>query len=66
MLAEKKAASRALTNAQRQRNRLQRKAKNLSAEDLVKVLTMRDVAQGAKAEAVVAGAEETSSAETTE
>ena len=66
MLAEKKAVARALTNAQRQRNRLKRKAKNLSTDDLVEVLTMRAAAQRAKAEAAVAGAEETPSAETTE
>ena len=66
MLAEKKAVARALKNAQRQRNRLKRKAKNLSTDDLVEVLTMRAAAQRAKAEAAVAGAEETPSAETTE
>ena len=66
MLAEKKAVARALKNAQRQRNRLKRKAKNLSTDDLVEVLTMRGAAQRAKAEAAVAGAEETPSAETTE
>ena len=66
MLAEKKAVARALKNAQRQRNRLRRKAKILSADDLVEVLTMRAAAQRAKAEAAVAGAEETPSAETTE
>ena len=65
-LAEKKAVARALKNAQRQSNRLQRKAKNLSTDDLVEVLTMRVAAQRAKAEAAVAGAEETPSAETTE
>ena len=66
MLAEKKAVARALTNAQRKRNRLQRKAKNLSPDDLVEVLTMRVAAQRATVEAAVAGAEETPSAETTE
>ena len=46
--------------------RLKRKAKNLSTDDLVEVLTMRVAAQKAKAEATVAGAEETSSAQTLE
>ena len=64
MLVEKKAVARALQNAQRQRNRC--KSKNLSTDDLVEVLTMRVAAQRAKAEAAVAGAEETPSAETTE
>ena len=64
MLEEKKAVARALTNAQRKRMRLKRKAKNLSTDDLVEALTMRAAAQKAKAEATVAGAEETSSAHT--
>ena len=41
--------ARALRNAQRQRRRLKRKAKNLSTDDLVEVLTMRVAAQKAKA-----------------
>jgi len=53
--------ARALNNAQRQRTRLKRKAKNLSTDDLVEVLTMRAAAHKAKAEATVASAEETSS-----
>ena len=63
---EKKAVARALNNSQRHTNRLKRKAKNLSTDDLVEVLTKRAAAQRAKAEAAVAGAEETPSAETTE
>ena len=66
MLEEKKAVARALRNAQRQRMRLKRKAKNLSTDDLVEVLTMRAAAQKAKAEASAASAEETSSAQTLE
>ena len=58
--------ARALKNAQRQRMRLSRKAKNLSTDDLVKVLTMRVAAQKAKTEASAASAEETSSAQTLE
>ena len=46
--------------------RLKRKAKNLSTDDLVEVLTMRAAAQKAKAEASAADAEETSSAQTLE
>ena len=46
--------------------RLKSKANNLSTDDLVEVLTMRAAAQNAKAEATVAGAEETSSAHTLE
>ena len=46
--------------------RLKRKAKNLSTDDLVEVLTMRAAAQKAKAEASAASAEETSSAQTLE
>ena len=43
--------------------RLKRKAKNLSTDDLVEVLTMRAAAQKAEAEASAANAEETSSAQ---
>ena len=42
------------------------KANNLSTDGLVEVLTMRGVAQSVEVEAVVAGAEETPFAETTE
>ena len=42
--------------------RLKRKAKNLSTYDLVEVLTITAAAQKAKAEAMAASAEETSSA----
>ena len=67
MLEEKKkAVARALRHAQRQRMRLKRKAKNLSTDDLVEVLTMRAVARKAKAEASAGSAEETSSAQTLE
>jgi hypothetical protein len=67
MLEEKKAVARALRNAQRQRMRLKRKAKNLNADDLVEVLTIRAAAQKkAKDEASAASAEETSSAQTLE
>ena len=45
---------------------LKLKAKNLSTDDLVEVLTIRVAAQKAKAEATMAGAEETSSAHTLE
>ena len=44
--------------------RLKRKAKNLSTDDLVEVLTVRAAAQNAKAEDTMAGAEDTSSAQT--
>ena len=57
MLEEKKAVSRALRNAQRQRMRLKRKANNLSTDDLVEVLSMRAAAQNANAEASAASAE---------
>jgi hypothetical protein len=66
MLEEKKAVARALRNAQRQRMRLDRRAKNLSTDDLVEVLAMRAAAQKAPAEASAASAEETSSAQTLE
>ena len=57
LLEEKKAVARALRNAQWQRMRLQRKAKNLNTDVLVEVLTMRVAAQKAKAEASAASAE---------
>jgi len=66
VLEEKRAVARALNNAQRQRMRLKRKAKNLSTDDLAKVLTMRAAAQKAKAEASAASTEDTSSAQTLE
>ena len=66
MLEDNKLVAGALRNAQRQKMRLKRKAKNLSTDDLVEVLTMRAAAQKAKAEASAANAEDTSSAQTLE
>ena len=63
MLDETRTVARALNNAQRQRNRLTRRANNLSTDDLVEVLTMRGAAERAKAETMVGAAEETPSAD---
>ena len=66
MLEEKKGCGTCAKHAQQQRMRLERKANNLSTDELVEVLTMRIAAQKAKAEASAASAEETSSVQTLE